>query len=714
MLRLTKLLVLVFYMITGNAFASTCPANNVISDPETFEWTFHPVSATNPTEYYSGTMQMGEATFTIGGETITTRAYGQLGKSLSIPGPTMIMQPGNKYVLRFENLLPFETPSTSHNVYKDPNISNLHTHGLHISGLTPGDDVTRSFEGGFGGDFVYDIPADHMGGTYWYHAHHHGSTFLQVSGGAFGMLLIDDSQDEIPVNVAAMAEKQLVIGFLDPSAAGTGGDTLIQGTLGSTWTVNGQVNSSTCMPANTWQHWRVLLADRDAKSKTVSIDPVAAGAQCEVGLMSRDGVWRTQVPKMLTTNSLELTGASRADLAVRCSGDAEINVNGNKVADVKVDGVGDQSANPFAADGASMWTSKRPAYLRDLRLEAVANQEVVKMGARTINGSKFDHHVPTFVLNTDGVEEWNIQGGAMHPFHLHIYHVQVIGDCGEFEDGEYYDVVSGNCKIRFDLNPNTSSVYQGRTILHCHILAHEDQGAMGWADVLGGQGAPTFPQDTTAGISFSEYTALGNNGTIPSAPSNLLANAVSSSQIDLSWNDNSNDEDSFTIQRSTDGSNFIAVSTPSANTTSHNDTNLQANTTYSYRVNAENIHGSSANSNTASAMTLDDAVSTTLVVDSITLSTVSVGRGQKQGLATLLIKDEHGNPISNAVVSGEFSGQFSEVVSASSASLSDGSIQINTTGQAKKITNLTFCVTQVVHPDLPELVASPGTLCNSL
>ncbi len=72
-----------------------------------------------------------------------------------------------------------------HNVFKDPNVTNVHTHGVHISGETPADDVTRFFEGGFGGDYVYEIPADHMGGTFWYHAHHHGSTFLQVSSGAF-------------------------------------------------------------------------------------------------------------------------------------------------------------------------------------------------------------------------------------------------------------------------------------------------------------------------------------------------------------------------------------------------------------------------------------------------------------------------------------------------------------------------------------------------
>ena len=64
----------------------------------------------------------------------------------------------------------------------------------------PSDDVTRYFEGGRGGDYVYDIPADHIGGSYWYHAHHHGATKLHVGGGAYGMIVVDNPADAIPLN----------------------------------------------------------------------------------------------------------------------------------------------------------------------------------------------------------------------------------------------------------------------------------------------------------------------------------------------------------------------------------------------------------------------------------------------------------------------------------------------------------------------------------
>jgi hypothetical protein len=94
-----------------------------------------------------------------------------------------------------------------------------------------------------------------------------------------------------------------------------------------------------------------------------------------------------------------------------------------------------------------------------------------------------------------GIQEWSI-GANNHPFHLHVYHQQVQGVCngGDFEDGEYYDTISGSCDVRFDTDPQTTTSFDGRTIMHCHILQHEDNGAMGWANAaLGGIPAPTLP-----------------------------------------------------------------------------------------------------------------------------------------------------------------------------------------------------------------------------
>ena len=93
-------------------------------------------------------------------------------------------------------------------------------------------------------------------------------------------------------------------------------------------------------------------------------------------------------------------------------------------------------------------------------------------------------------------------------------------------------------------------------------------------------------------------------GTAPPAPTNLSATAVSSSQINLGWADNSNNETSFKIERSTDNVNFSLIATVAANATSYQNTGLTPATTYYYRVKATNGSGDSAPSNTASATTV--------------------------------------------------------------------------------------------------------------
>ena len=92
-------------------------------------------------------------------------------------------------------------------------------------------------------------------------------------------------------------------------------------------------------------------------------------------------------------------------------------------------------------------------------------------------------------------------------------------------------------------------------------------------------------------------------GSPPAAPSSLAALAISDSQIDLSWGDNSNDETSFRIERSSDGVSFSEIGSTSADVTTYSDTGLPADTTFSYRVLASNTSGASDPSNTASATT---------------------------------------------------------------------------------------------------------------
>jgi predicted phage tail protein len=83
-------------------------------------------------------------------------------------------------------------------------------------------------------------------------------------------------------------------------------------------------------------------------------------------------------------------------------------------------------------------------------------------------------------------------------------------------------------------------------------------------------------------------------GTAPNAPSGLTATAASSTQINLSWTDNSSNETGFRVEKSTDNVNFTQFVSLSANVTSTSATGLNGSTTYYFRVRAYNASGNSA------------------------------------------------------------------------------------------------------------------------
>ena len=87
-----------------------------------------------------------------------------------------------------------------------------------------------------------------------------------------------------------------------------------------------------------------------------------------------------------------------------------------------------------------------------------------------------------------------------------------------------------------------------------------------------------------------------NNNT-PNAPDNLQCSVVSSSQINLTWNDNSDNEEGFEIEQSQDKANYIVIDTVSENTTTYDVTGLSEEETYSFRIRAYNDYGDSEYSN---------------------------------------------------------------------------------------------------------------------
>lgn len=146
--------------------------------------------------------------------------------------------------------------------------------------------------------------------------------------------------------------------------------------------------------------------------------------------------------------------------------------------------------------------------------------------------------------------------------------------------------------------------------------------------------------ETTIDLGADEYASGGGSVTAPAAPTALAATPSSTSQINLSWVDNSSNETGFIIERSTtSGSGYAQIATVGGNVTNYASTGLTAASTYYYRVKATNSAGDSGYSNVANATTTSSGGGTTTITidgnaaDWASISAISTsGNG---GLTTL-------------------------------------------------------------------------------
>ncbi len=119
---------------------------------------------------------------------VKLRSYnGKLG------GPLIDAFPGDTLNISLVNQLPPEPHSDMAHpmdgAMTEPhgfNTTNLHFHGMHVSPSGNSDNVLLEISPGRHFHYEVKIPHDHPAGTYWYHAHKHGSSALQLGSGLAG------------------------------------------------------------------------------------------------------------------------------------------------------------------------------------------------------------------------------------------------------------------------------------------------------------------------------------------------------------------------------------------------------------------------------------------------------------------------------------------------------------------------------------------------
>jgi uncharacterized protein (TIGR03437 family) len=110
--------------------------------------------------------------------------------------------------------------------------------------------------------------------------------------------------------------------------------------------------------------------------------------------------------------------------------------------------------------------------------------------------------------------------------------------------------------------------------------------------------------ETGAGLSpYSNEVTVTTLQALPATPTNLQATANSTTQVTLTWTNNAPDATTIRVELAIGSSTSFTDIGTAVTITSTAVTNLQANTTYNFRVRAQNAAGYSSYSNVATATT---------------------------------------------------------------------------------------------------------------
>ncbi|VEU44449.1 unnamed protein product [Pseudo-nitzschia multistriata] len=424
-------------------------------------------------------------------------AYGPVGNCVpGTPAPLIKMKPKHFYHLTLVNNAHIDT--------------NVHTHGLHVSGVGSVDDVTRVAEPGKCLTYEYYILDDADVGTFWYHPHRHPLVTRSAYGGAYGMIIVEETvknyypehlenfltNNKVLLQFSSMYNKKLPDSFRSNR-------------------VNGQKGLDLSLSPDTPYYFQVSSVVYAESVNYLEFDPPDA---CDVRVVAYDGVYRSEIPGPTSIHKQMMTVSSRGDFAVSCSRDADIHFHQGKMSEesnlVRIHVPSSLSSSSTDKEASSnfthvsleailpsspywdpalktTWKPRRPYYMPNLNSPQQIVDEYwhVSMDDWFVNGTKgvsvnqhtWDPAVAIRTFDLGQLVEFPILLSQSHPYHAHINRMQVVepGGCGlRFEEGEYFDTIvqskdKKKCTVRvkfFD--------FAGRLVIHCHRFGHEDQGMM--------------------------------------------------------------------------------------------------------------------------------------------------------------------------------------------------------------------------------------------
>jgi FtsP/CotA-like multicopper oxidase with cupredoxin domain/peroxiredoxin len=416
-------------------------------------------------------------------------------------GPTLRAKPGDVLRIRVENRLPAvaEPPVHAVNVPHGLNSTNIHTHGLHVSPEGNSDNIYLDIKPGQVQDYEIKVPKDHVAGTFWYHPHRHGSVALQVSSSMSGALIVEGGLDEVK-EIKQAQERIFVLQQIpfDDQGRVEKLATLYDGHPRKHWDASGRFTTinAVALPVITLrpgevQRWRFIHSGIH-ESLTLRLDGHTLHE------VATDGI---PLGKMVPREGIDLQPGNRSDILVKARSTpgiyllrdgalpAERALQGKPepekfLAKVVVAGPPHDMALPDSA-GLARFAPFKPIpdeEVQGRRTTVVFGQDEKHQPPRYfINDRQFDPNVVPRRVLLGTAEEWYLSAKEdNHPFHLHGNPFEVIRrdpKTGKIVERVWRDTILVTAK-----KPVTIRVryldFPGKSVFHCHNLAHEDLGMM--------------------------------------------------------------------------------------------------------------------------------------------------------------------------------------------------------------------------------------------
>ncbi|MDQ4501296.1 multicopper oxidase family protein [Sinomonas sp. ASV322] len=453
------------------------------------------------------TLDAAKTRFTVSGKDVWGESYAG-----TLVAPTLQLQPGATTSITLHNRLPVAT--------------NLHFHGLHTSPEGSADNPFVCIPPGASYTYRLQIPTSQQQGTFWYHSHAMGTTCPapmngsgghmasmpsssfspgdvenQIFAGLSGALIVGDSRASLPAALRDIPVHTIVLKDVQIDTAGkivqNTTATSIDSNADTVRLVNGQLKPVLSMRPGETQLWRFANVGADIFYR-LQLDGYRFTVLAEDGNEYPAAAEAAEllVPPGKRFDVLVTAGAAKGTTALRTLAYSN-GPQGDSYPDaelMKVDVSGTSAAAAPLPAGAAL--AGAPG---DLTSSAVAQHRTLALSedasgtAFYINGRQFSMDQSTFGLaaKLGTVEEWTIlnSAGEDHPFHMHTNAFQVMSVNGTAPAFPHrldtvvvphaVNGVPGKVVIR-----QAFADYPGKWMFHCHIAAHEDNGMMGYIQVV--------------------------------------------------------------------------------------------------------------------------------------------------------------------------------------------------------------------------------------